>query len=63
MNDPGEIILFQTEDGQTRIDVRLAHAGFVDVRRREFNPAMDNEDRRIGTLYMEAKRPGNSANG
>ena len=23
MNDPGEIILFQTEDGQTRIDVRL----------------------------------------
>lgn len=25
MNDPGEIILFQTEDGQTRIDVRLAN--------------------------------------
>lgn len=23
MNDPGELILFQTEDGQTRIDVRL----------------------------------------
>lgn len=23
MNDPGEILLFQTEDGQTRIDVRL----------------------------------------
>jgi hypothetical protein len=23
MNDPGDIILFQTEDGQTRIDVRL----------------------------------------
>jgi hypothetical protein len=25
MNDPGEIILFQTEDGQTRIDVRLVN--------------------------------------
>lgn len=23
MNDPGEVILFQTEDGQTRVDVRL----------------------------------------
>jgi hypothetical protein len=23
MKDPGEIILFQTEDGQTRVDVRL----------------------------------------
>ena len=23
MKDPGDIILFQTEDGQTRIDVRL----------------------------------------
>src|SRR5882762_7021641 len=23
MSDPGEIILFQTEDGQTRVDVRL----------------------------------------
>lgn len=25
MNDPGEIILFQTEDGQTRVDVRLVN--------------------------------------
>ena len=25
MNDPGEILLFQTEDGQTRIDVRLVN--------------------------------------
>lgn len=25
MSDPGEILLFQTEDGQTRIDVRLVN--------------------------------------
>jgi predicted SAM-dependent methyltransferase len=34
--------------------VRLAAAGFVDVRSRPFDPALDSEDRRIGTLYVRA---------
>jgi len=36
--------------------VRLAAAGFVDVRSRPFDPALDSEDRRIGTLYVRAAK-------
>ena len=35
----------------------LRDAGFVEVRRREFDPAVDSEDRREGTLYVEAVKP------
>jgi predicted SAM-dependent methyltransferase len=35
----------------------LQNAGFVDVRRREFNVLLDSEDRRLGTLYVEAVKP------
>ncbi|HUG10155.1 MAG TPA: methyltransferase domain-containing protein [Opitutaceae bacterium] len=34
----------------------LARAGFVNVRRREFDPARDTEDRKIGTIYMDAEK-------
>ncbi len=36
--------------------LRLAEAGFADGRVRPFDPALDSEDRRVGTLYVEAKR-------
>lgn len=35
----------------------LKMAGFVDVRRREFEPDLDTESRRAGTLYMRAVKP------
>jgi hypothetical protein len=35
----------------------LTDAGFVSIRRREFDLALDSPDRRDGTLYMEAKNP------
>jgi predicted SAM-dependent methyltransferase len=35
----------------------LQAVGFVDIRRRDFNPALDIEKRRLGTLYMEAQKP------
>lgn len=36
----------------------LETAGFVDVRRRDFDPTIDSEERRVGTLYVDARRPG-----
>jgi predicted SAM-dependent methyltransferase len=33
-------------------------AGFRDVKRREFNPDLDSEARRIGALYIDARKPG-----
>lgn len=36
----------------------LTHTGFVNVRRRSFDPARDTEDRKIGTLYLDAEKPG-----
>lgn len=38
----------------------LEHAGFVQVNRREFDPALDSESRRIGTVYMNARKPDRS---
>lgn len=35
----------------------LEGAGFVDVRRRDFDPVRDSEVRREGTLYVDATRP------
>jgi predicted SAM-dependent methyltransferase len=35
----------------------LEKAGFVDAREREFNPDLDSEWRRIGTLYIDAVKP------
>jgi predicted SAM-dependent methyltransferase len=32
-------------------------AGFRDVKRREFNADLDSEPRRIGTLYIDARKP------
>lgn len=32
----------------------LRNAGFPEVRGREFDPALDSEERRLGTLYLEA---------
>ncbi|MBA2297935.1 MAG: methyltransferase domain-containing protein [Actinobacteria bacterium] len=42
-------------DGETLL-LRLAAAGFADGRVRPFDPALDSEDRRLGTLYVEATR-------
>jgi predicted SAM-dependent methyltransferase len=36
----------------------LEHAGFVEVNRRDFDPALDSESRRGVTLYMNARKPG-----
>lgn len=35
----------------------LADAGFVGVRRRDFDAGLDSEHRRVGTLYVDAVRP------
>jgi predicted SAM-dependent methyltransferase len=35
----------------------LCSAGFVSVAKREFNPLLDSESRRAGSLYMMAKKP------
>jgi predicted SAM-dependent methyltransferase len=36
----------------------VERAGFRDVKRREFNVDLDSEARRIGTLYIDARKPG-----
>jgi predicted SAM-dependent methyltransferase len=35
----------------------LKKAGFVSVTRREFDPSLDSESRKIGTLYAEGRKP------
>lgn len=35
----------------------LELVGFTDIRRRDFDPALDDESRQIGTLYVEAVKP------
>jgi predicted SAM-dependent methyltransferase len=35
----------------------LADAGFVNVIRRQFDRSLDSEDRRLGTLYVDARKP------
>jgi hypothetical protein len=45
-------------DFETLRDV-VEKAGFRDVKRREFNADLDSEARRIGTLYIDAKKTGN----
>jgi predicted SAM-dependent methyltransferase len=42
------------EETLTRV---LEQAGFVQVRRRPFDPELDHEMRRRGTLYMDARKP------
>jgi len=43
-------------DGES-LALILERAGFVQVNRRDFDPALDSESRRIGTLYMKARKP------
>ena len=43
--DPGTLVMALTD------------AGFVEARVRGFDPALDSEDRRFGTLYVEARKP------
>lgn len=43
-------------DGETLARI-LERAGFVEVNRRDFDPALDSESRSIGTLYMKARKP------
>jgi predicted SAM-dependent methyltransferase len=35
----------------------LETAGFVDIRRREFDPELDDEARRFGSMYMQCRKP------
>jgi predicted SAM-dependent methyltransferase len=56
------------QDGEHRyaydeetLRARLEDAGFVDVQRREFDPSLDSEERRVGSLYMECRSPNSSA--
>jgi predicted SAM-dependent methyltransferase len=39
------------------LGVALQSAGFTGINRREFNPELDSESRKIGTLYMRAVKP------
>ena len=39
------------------LEKALARSGFGEIRRRDFDPELDSEDRRIGTLYAEATKP------
>jgi predicted SAM-dependent methyltransferase len=41
----------------TTMEKALSRAGFVDIRRREFDPELDTESRRLGTLYVDAVKP------
>jgi hypothetical protein len=43
-------------DPQTLV-MTLTDAGFVGARVRGFDPDLDSEDRRFGTLYVEARKP------
>jgi predicted SAM-dependent methyltransferase len=43
-------------DAETLLGV-LAEAGFAEIRRRDFEPGLDLEGRRLGTLYAEAHKP------
>jgi hypothetical protein len=35
-------------------------AGFVDIRRRDFDGALDNPARLVGSMYVECNKPGTS---
>ncbi len=35
----------------------LSRAGFVDIQHREFDPTLDTQDRKIGSLYVTASKP------
>lgn len=35
----------------------LAQAGFVAISKREYDPAVDSRDRRLGSLFVSARRP------
>jgi predicted SAM-dependent methyltransferase len=39
------------------LQTALEKSGFVSVKEREFDPSLDSERRRIGTLYVDAIRP------
>ncbi len=40
------------------LEKALSRAGFVNIRRREFDADLDSEERRLGTLYVDADKPG-----
>ena len=44
-------------DGDTLVRI-LQGVGFARVARREFDPGLDTASRRIGTLYVDAQKPG-----
>jgi hypothetical protein len=35
----------------------LSSAGFQEIQRRDFEPALDSVDRKLGTLYVNASKP------
>ncbi len=39
------------------LDHALTSSGFHEVKRRDFDMGVDSEDRRLGTLYVNAKKP------
>ncbi|MGH6972684.1 MAG: class I SAM-dependent methyltransferase, partial [Caulobacteraceae bacterium] len=36
----------------------LSEAGFVEIRQRDFDPGLDHPYRAVGTLYLDARKPG-----
>jgi len=39
----------------------LERAGFIDIKQRDFDPTIDAQWRKIGTLYVDARKPGTTA--
>jgi len=37
--------------------LKIALSSLVGVHERDFDPALDSEERRVGTLYVDARRP------
>src|SRR5262249_42604438 len=39
------------------LEKTLQNAGFINIRRRDFDPELDSKSRAVGTLYVDALRP------
>jgi hypothetical protein len=53
MRQNGEHCWYYDEETMRRL---LESVGFVEIQRREFDPELDQETRRVGTLYMQCRK-------
>ncbi len=52
----GEHRWYYDEETMRRL---LERVGFVAIQRRQFDPTLDQEARRVGTMYMQCRKPNN----